>query len=161
MLAGLVLALISVLIFGRLYYIFLTFLPISVCLFARLCGGRSSRLTLVYALLLSVVGVYLTSAAVIAADAVRTNSLPSHVFFQLWGIVLFNVPKYGGEVLGSIFGDVFDVLFIAAYLAIGILISWELIIKTAAAKPEEDEYELVYEDELEPGDEVIPDRRRR
>lgn len=161
LIASLIPITVSRLAFHKLYYVFLILIPVCICLFIRVFRGNRSISALIYAAVLSLVGVYLASAVVMAASIIEENSLPAGRIFQLFGILTLNVNAYGGELLTSIFNDVFNVIFILAYLAVGIMFSWEFILKSAkkSAAHTEEEYELVYEDELEPDDEVIEDNK--
>ena len=164
-LVGLIVSLIPItvsrLALHKLYYVVLILIPVCICLFIRIFRGNRSISALIYATALSLVGVYLASAVIMAANLIDENSLPAGRLFQLFGILTLNVNTYGGELLTSIFSDVFNVIFILAYLAVGIMFSWEFIFKSAKkpAADNEDEYELVYEDELEPDDEVVEDKK--
>lgn len=164
-LVGLIVSLIPItvsrLALHKLYYVFLILIPVCICLFIRVFRGNRNLSALIYTAALSLVGVYLTSAVIMAANLIEENSLPAGRLFQLFGILTLNVSAYGGELLTSIFSDVFNVIFIVAYLAVGIMFSWEFIFKSPKkpAADNEDEYELVYEDELEPDDVVVEDKK--
>ncbi|MBQ6540824.1 MAG: hypothetical protein IJL71_07350 [Oscillospiraceae bacterium] len=174
LLMGLIPSALSVLLFGRLYYFCYIFIPIIICLFIRLFRGNRGRLSLLFAGILSLIGIYFTGFFIMAANLVSAYELPNHEVFRLTFLMMKEFSAYGSEALKTLAGDVFKVIFILAYLAVGLLFSREFILKCEkpagkasglsgrskkeVGESEDGEYEYVYEDELLPDDEVI-DRR--
>jgi hypothetical protein len=168
MLLGLIPSAVCILIFNKLYFVFLIFIPVLVCLFIRIFHGKRGVFTVITAIVLSLIGVYLTGFLIAAGDLVSYYGLPAFEVFRLSFLMLGELNVYGVQVWHDLTHDIFNVIFILSYLAVGMLFSWEFILRSAEAKggksdtqppkdsgesdDDEYEYEYVYEDELEPDD---------
>lgn len=170
MLLGLIPSAVCILIFNKLYFIFLIFLPILICLFIRIFRGRRNLISIITGAILSLIGVYLTGFLIASGDLINSYGLPSFELLRLPILMIGEFSNYGVSVWHDLTDDIFNVIFILAYLAVGLMFSWEFILKPAPsektdtapsdsspADSEEYEYEYVYEDELEP-DDIVDDK---
>lgn len=166
---GLILPCLSIIFFHQLYFVCLMFTPILACLFIKLLRGNKNIYAMLYVILMSLICT-LISGFILEADVlIQVYALPKHEIIRLTFLMIAEFGTYFADVWQTIAGDIFNVIIIIAYIAIGVIISWEFIFKSIKKKAEviessevsdeapasEDEFEYVYEDELEPDDEII------
>lgn len=157
---GLIFPIASILIFNQLYYICLMFIPVIICLFIKLLLGCKNVYSIIYATLLSLIGTVIAGFMLEADIYIQMYSMPKYELIRLTALMIADIGTYGANVWPTLIGDIFNVIIILAYLAIGLLFSWEFIFKpikknVAAESSNDEEYEYVYEDELESDDEVV------
>lgn len=164
----------SVLIFNQLYFICLMFTPILACLFISLLGGCKNIYALLYSIFLSFVGT-LVAGFMLEADVVmQMYDLPKHELIRLTAIMIANLTTYLPEVWTTLTADVFNIIILLGYITIGVIFSWDFIFKPKAKvssvteinesisedNENSSEFEYVYEDELEPDDEIMEDDKQ-
>ena len=164
---GLILPSLSIILFDQLYYVCLMFAPILACLFIKLLGGCKNIYSLLYALLISLIVTVISGLMLEANSLVQYFALPKYEHFRLTALMIAEFGTYGPNVWTTLTSDIFDLIILIGYLTIGILFSWEFIFRPTSKKSEEkedlpseteennEEFEYVYEDELEADDEII------
>lgn len=177
-LIGLILGLIpsaaSILIFNELYFIFLMFTPVLACLFIKLLGGNKNIYAILYSVLISLSGTFVAGFMLEADVVMQMYDIPKYELIRLTALMIADITNYGPQVWATITADIFNILILLGYIAIGILFSWEFIFssrnyKLTDAEGEDSssnsgndesstEFEYVYEDELEPDDEILEDK---
>lgn len=174
-LIGLILGVIPIaaciLLFDQLYFICLMFTPVLACLFIRILKGSRNVKSIIYAAVLSVAATLIAGFMLEAGSLVSLYELPWYEILRLTFIMIGSMTEYFRDVWSDLTGDIFNVVFIISYLAIGLMFSWEFIFKTNTKKAvaatnegsvselndsdssdDDGEYEYVYEDELEADD---------
>lgn len=158
----------SILIFNELYFVCLMFTPILACLFIKFLGGNKNIYALLYAIVLSLIGTAIAGFMLEANVLIQIYTLPKQEIIRLTALMIAEIGTYGADVWSTLTADVFNIIILIGYLVIGILFSWEFILRPKAKKAEEaeasdtskneeekEEFEYVYEDELESDDEVV------
>lgn len=165
---GLILGLIpvaaSILIFNQLYFICLVFIPVLACLFIRLLGGYKNIYSILYATLLSLIGTAIAGAMLEADALIQIYALPKHELIRLSALMLAEISTYGADIWTTLTANIFNVIILIGYIVIGLLFSWEFIfrpnkkntkVEASVESTDTEEFEYVYEDELEAGDEIV------
>ncbi len=166
---GLILPCLSVVFFHQLYFVCLMFTPILGCLFIKLLHGNKNIYALLYVILLSLICTIISGYMLEADIIIQMYSLPKYEIARLTYAMILDFGTYFPNVWKTIASDIFNIIIIVAYIAIGVIASWEFIFKSIKNKAEvtessetseetkntEEEFEYVYEDELGADDEIV------